>query len=130
MPTLHGTQLATDQERNEAAWIGMVGGLVGACRWGFYSAILAAGGYYFSPVYRGLTLQFKVYLQMSGMTIGGCLEADRRVRDYERSYRRIRKAKKDAEVWQRYEQQYAYQEARNAAAAAGKPEPEAVVKNE
>jgi len=33
MPTMHGVQLATDQERNEASWIGMTGGLVGACRW-------------------------------------------------------------------------------------------------
>ena len=33
MPTMHGVQLATDEERNEASWIGMTGGLVGACRW-------------------------------------------------------------------------------------------------
>jgi len=76
-------------------------------RRGFYSALLAAGGWYFSPIYRNLTIQFKVYLQMSGMTIGGCLEADRRVREYEKSYRHRRKAMRDAEVWRRYEQQYA-----------------------
>ena len=81
--------------------------LANKLRRGFYSAILAAGGWYFSPIYRNLTIQFKVYLQMSGMTIGGCLEADRRVRDYERSYRHRRKLQRDAEVWRRYEQQYA-----------------------
>jgi hypothetical protein len=86
-------------------------------RRGFYSAMLAAGGWYFSPIYRNLTLQFKVYLQMSGMTIGGCLEADRRVRDYERSYRHRRKLKRDAEVWRRYEQQYA----QDSQQSAGKP---------
>lgn len=81
----------------------------GAAKWGIYSGILAGAGYYFSPVYRNLTFQFKVYLQMSGMTIGGCIEAERRVREYERRAMRMRKIKKDAEVWRMYEQDYAEQ---------------------
>lgn len=89
----------------------------GAARWGVYSGILAGVGYYFSPVYRNLTFQFKVYLQMSGMTIGGCIEAERRVREYERRAMRMRKIKKDAEVWRLYEQDYAEQAGPQKAAA-------------
>jgi len=107
-PRRHG-QLATDDEYNQAGWQGFLGGMNGAAKWGIYSGILAGAGYYFSPVYRNLTFQFKVYLQMSGMTIGGCIEAERRVREYERRAMRMRKIKKDAEVWRMYEQDYAEQ---------------------
>jgi hypothetical protein len=36
-----------------------------------------------SPVYRNLTPQFKLFILLSGMTLGGMLEADRRIRGYE-----------------------------------------------
>jgi len=112
----HG-QLATDAEYNQAGWQGFLGGMNGAARWGIYSAILAGAGYYFSPVYRGLTVQFKVYLQMSGMTIGGCIEAERRVREYEKRAMRMRKIRRDAEVWRRYEQDFAEQRSPQKAAS-------------
>ena len=47
-----------------------------------------------SPIYRGLTIQFKVFLQMSGMTMGGMIEADRRLRAYEWKMHAIRKAER------------------------------------
>lgn len=31
-------------------------------QWGIVAAVLAGAGYVFSPVYRGLTIQFKVYV--------------------------------------------------------------------
>ncbi len=36
------------------------GAAIGAVKWGAASAILGGAGYVFSPIYRGLTVQFKV----------------------------------------------------------------------
>jgi len=44
---------------------------------------------------------------MSGMTAGSVIEADRRMRDYEKGARRRRKIRRDQEVWARYEQDFA-----------------------
>jgi len=79
------------EEANTAAWEATRGALVGASRWGIYTAILGVVGYTMSPVYRGLTLQFKTYLQMSGMIAGGMLEADSRLLAYEKHIRRQRR---------------------------------------
>lgn len=57
-------------------------------------------------MYRGLTVQFKVFLQMSGMTAGSVIEADKRMREYERRARRMRKLRRDHEVWTRYEKDF------------------------
>lgn len=78
----------------------------------------AAVAYRFSPIYRGLTFQFKVqvhehlskdrdanvsrFLQMSGMTIGSMIEADRRLRTHELAMRNRKRMKRDAEVWRLY----------------------------
>jgi len=59
-----------------------------------------------SPVYRSLTFQFKVYIQMSGMTVGGILEAESRFREHQKYARRWRKLRSDQEVWKRYEEEY------------------------
>ncbi|KAI0995590.1 hypothetical protein K3495_g12591 [Podosphaera aphanis] len=48
-------------EANEAAWEGGKGALIGASKWGLCSAALGGIGYCISPIYRGLTIQFKVY---------------------------------------------------------------------
>jgi len=53
-----------------------------------------------------LTFQFKVYIQMSGMTLGSIIGAEKRVKDYEVRMRRYRKVRRDAEVWRRYEEDY------------------------
>ncbi|KAF2719868.1 hypothetical protein K431DRAFT_286348 [Polychaeton citri CBS 116435] len=101
----HGS-LTRDDEVNDAAWIAARGAAVGAAKWGFFSAAVAAAGFAFSPVYRGLTFQFKVFLQMSGMTIGSMIEADRRLRAHEIFVRHQKKIARDAEVWRRYEEEF------------------------
>lgn len=50
---------------------------------------------------------------MSGMTIGSVREADKRLRAYEVQARRMRKVRRDAEVWRRYEEDYARSDNRN-----------------
>lgn len=44
---------------------------------------------------------------MSGMTIGSVIEADQRLRDFEKHARRLRKLKKDQQSWRVYEEEYA-----------------------
>ncbi|KAI9811002.1 MAG: hypothetical protein M1827_005734 [Pycnora praestabilis] len=95
--------LEKDSEANAAAWEAARGAVSGAARWGLYVGILGAAGFAFSPVYRGLTVQFKVFLQMSGMTVGSMIEADRRLRDYEVIVRRNKRLARDQAVWDRYE---------------------------
>lgn len=51
-----------DEEINSAAWAATRGAVVGAAKWGAFSAIAAAVAFNFSPIYRGLTFQFKVYV--------------------------------------------------------------------
>ncbi|KAI1505663.1 hypothetical protein F5X99DRAFT_367331 [Biscogniauxia marginata] len=58
-----------------------------------------------SPVYRGLTIQFKVYLQMSGMILGGMIEADNRVRRYEQRVRIQRRVARDRAMWESIEKE-------------------------
>lgn len=75
----HGT--LRDEEATGAAWEAGRGAVVGSTKvrssrvsyndmtvpeliftqWGVGAAILAAAGYKISPIYRGLTFQFKVY---------------------------------------------------------------------
>ncbi|KAJ5107617.1 hypothetical protein N7456_004292 [Penicillium angulare] len=45
-------------------------------------------------VYRGLTPQFKVFLQIAAMTLGGCIWAERRVTEYIDVVRRIKRAER------------------------------------
>lgn len=49
-----------EQEATEAAWAATWGGIWGGAKWGAATALLSGIGWYASPVYRGLTLQFKV----------------------------------------------------------------------
>jgi len=104
MPRTHGR--LDSEDTNEAAWIATRGAVTGAARWGLYSAMLAAAGFAFSPIYRGLTFQFKVFLQMSGMTLGSILEADRRLREHGADVRKQTKMARDAAVWRRYEAEF------------------------
>ncbi|KAF8538240.1 hypothetical protein BDD12DRAFT_843611 [Trichophaea hybrida] len=55
----------------------MMGALQGATKWGIISALGAVGCYFASPLFRGLTIQFRVYLWMCPTTIGSMMEADR-----------------------------------------------------
>jgi len=49
-----------DEEANNAAWAAGKGAAYGAFKWGAAMAVLGGLGYAFSPIYRGLTIQFKV----------------------------------------------------------------------
>ncbi|KIX93655.1 uncharacterized protein Z520_10561 [Fonsecaea multimorphosa CBS 102226] len=46
----------------------------------------------YTPVYRGLTIQFKVFLQISAMILGGCIFAEKSVGDFNEGIRRQRRA--------------------------------------
>jgi hypothetical protein len=50
----------TEEEVNQAYSEALRGGIVGASKWGCVGAIAGAAAYTFSPIYRGLTIQFKV----------------------------------------------------------------------
>ncbi|KAG8630053.1 hypothetical protein KVT40_001672 [Elsinoe batatas] len=93
-------------ETDEAAWVAARGAVAGAARWGLFGAVAAGLGYALSPMYRGLTLQFKAFLQMSSMTFGSIIEADQRLRQHEVLVRQQKKIARDAEVWRRYETEY------------------------
>lgn len=49
-----------DEEVQEAAWVATRGAIYGACKWGALTGVLGGIGYAMSPIYRGLTIQFKV----------------------------------------------------------------------
>ncbi|EAS37446.3 uncharacterized protein CIMG_02800 [Coccidioides immitis RS] len=51
-----------------------------------------------SRVYRGLTPQFKVFLQISAMTFGGCIWAEKRVQEYLDVMRKVKRAKRRVET--------------------------------
>ncbi|KAK5111257.1 hypothetical protein LTR62_005285 [Meristemomyces frigidus] len=105
--------LIGDEELDQAAWVATRGAVTGAAKWGLFSGAASGLGYAFSPMYRGLTIQFKakltanqVFLLMSGMTIGSMIEADKRLREHEVVVRRQKVMRRDAEVWRRYESDY------------------------
>ncbi|KAK8199489.1 hypothetical protein HDK77DRAFT_137063 [Phyllosticta capitalensis] len=101
----HGS-LEKDEEINSAAWVAARGAGVGAAKWGIYSAVLAGAGWMFSPIYRNLTIQFKVFLQMSGMIFGSMVEADRRLIAHEQLMRAQKRRVRDAEMWRQYEEEF------------------------
>ncbi|KAG8351454.1 hypothetical protein FVEN_g10429 [Fusarium venenatum] len=94
------------EEANDAAWEAARGGIAGAVKWGIGAAILGAAGYVWSPLYRSMTVQFKVYLQMCGMVPGAMIEADSRLRAYEQRVRMQRRLMGDRAKWQQYEEEY------------------------
>ncbi|KAL8680585.1 MAG: hypothetical protein Q9186_003227 [Xanthomendoza sp. 1 TL-2023] len=102
----HGTS-RTAEELTTANNEALKGAAVGAAKFGIITAILGLSGTIFSPVYRSLTIQFKVFIQMSGMTLGGWIEADRRFRAWEgmrvREKRRERALERDEGVWKEWE---------------------------
>lgn len=54
--------VAKHQEAVEASWEAARGATYGAVKWGIATALLGGVGYAMSPLYRGLTVQFKVYV--------------------------------------------------------------------
>lgn len=59
MPSIND---AKHEEAIDASWEASRGAVAGAIKWGIGSALLGAIGYAISPIYRGLTIQFKVYV--------------------------------------------------------------------
>lgn len=47
-----------------------------------------------SRVYRGLTPQFKVFLQIAAMTLGGCIWAEHRVTEYLEATRKVKRVER------------------------------------
>ncbi|MCJ1378790.1 hypothetical protein MMC17_001889 [Xylographa soralifera] len=88
------SSLSKDTDANAAASEAFKGAAVGAAKYGLPLALLALVGLSISPVYRALTVQFKLFIQMSGMTLGGMVEADRRLRDYESLVRRRKRVER------------------------------------
>jgi hypothetical protein len=80
--------------------------------------------YALSPLYRGLTVQFKTYataalktdhgrsdinfryIQMSAMIFGGMIEADARMVRYHQAVRSHKKLQSDIAVWRAYENEF------------------------
>ncbi|ORY71317.1 uncharacterized protein BCR38DRAFT_479819 [Pseudomassariella vexata] len=93
-------------DAKEAQWEAAKGAAFGAVKWGAMSAVLGGIGYGFSPLYRGLTIQFKVYIQMSGMIVGSMIEADARMRQYEQQVRIQRRVARDRAMWETFEREF------------------------
>ncbi|KAK5631140.1 hypothetical protein RRF57_006855 [Xylaria bambusicola] len=86
-----------NEEAKEAQMEAVRGAGWGALKWGAAAAFLGGIGYATSPLYRGLTIQFKVY--MSSMILGGMIEADSRVRRFEHQIRVQRMIARDRARW-------------------------------
>ncbi|KKA28047.1 hypothetical protein TD95_001544 [Thielaviopsis punctulata] len=95
-----------ETEATAAAWESAYGAISGAVKWGIGAGIMAAVGMKMSPVYRGLTIQFKIYMQMSAMILGGMIEADSRLRMFEARMRQIRRQEMEAQKWNRLMAEY------------------------
>lgn len=64
----------------------------GALRFGSISILSHIALNSINPLYRGLTIQFKVFIQLSAMTLGGCIFAEKRVSEYNDMVRRRNRA--------------------------------------
>ncbi|TRX88039.1 hypothetical protein FHL15_011094 [Xylaria flabelliformis] len=89
-----------NEEAKQAQMEAVRGAGTGALKWGAAAAVLGGFGYTMSPIYRGLTIQFKVYIQMSSMILGGMIEADARMRRYEQRVRMNRMMARNQAMWQ------------------------------
>ncbi|KAI0456808.1 hypothetical protein F5B21DRAFT_125529 [Xylaria acuta] len=89
-----------NEEAKRAQMEAVRGAGSGALKWGAAAAVLGGLGYAMSPIYRGLTIQFKVYIQMSSMILGGMIEADSSMRRYEQRVRMDRMIARNQAMWQ------------------------------
>jgi hypothetical protein len=76
------------------------GFLVGAARFGCISILAHLALTRIHPVYRGLTVQFKAFIQLSALTLGGCIFAEKRVSEYNDMVRwRNRSLQRSQRAW-------------------------------
>ncbi|KAM0144718.1 hypothetical protein ACHAP3_000751 [Botrytis cinerea] len=78
---MHQTGGLRNEEANAAAWEAGKGAAVGGAK-------------------------FKVFIQMGFMVMGGSLEADRRIREYEAKVRMEKRMIRDRAVWNQFEEEY------------------------
>lgn len=79
---------------------GFRGFMSGALRYSSISIALHLVLNRMSPVYRGLTIQFKIFLQLAAITLGGCICASRRVSDFNETIRRQQRSlERSQQIW-------------------------------
>ncbi|RMD42816.1 hypothetical protein DV735_g2303, partial [Chaetothyriales sp. CBS 134920] len=101
--------------------IAVKGFLAGAGRFGAISILTHLALHRTHPIYRGLTLQFKVFLQLSAMMLGGYVFADKRVTEYNDAVRAKRRAlARSAHTWNEEQELRAQIEAEVEAERAGR----------
>ncbi|ETI23037.1 hypothetical protein G647_04833 [Cladophialophora carrionii CBS 160.54] len=88
-PPSHITDIAPPQALTPIAASGFA---QGALRFGIISFASHFLLNRYTPLYRGLTIQFKVFIQISAMTLGGCIFAERAVGEFNEGVRRRRRA--------------------------------------
>ncbi|KIW09435.1 uncharacterized protein PV09_00320 [Verruconis gallopava] len=98
--------LKNDEELKAASWEAARGAAYGASTWGIGAALASGVAHMYSPIYRGLTVQFRIFLVMSGMVLGGFVEADKRMVAYEKMVRHNNRIRRDAAIWRAYEEEF------------------------
>lgn len=88
-PPSHVTDIAPPQALTPIAASGFAGGVLRFGAISFASHFLLNR---YTPLYRGLTIQFKVFIQISAMTLGGCIFAERAVGEFNEGVRRRRRS--------------------------------------
>jgi hypothetical protein len=58
--TMKSHDALNSADAKQAQWEAARGAAIGAAKWGAATAVIGGAGYVFSPIYRGLTIQFKV----------------------------------------------------------------------
>jgi hypothetical protein len=88
---------------------------IGALRFGSISILSHILLQATHPVYRRITPQFKVFVQIAAMTLGGCIFAEKKVSDYNDMLRRRRRAfDRSQKAWSEQHEMIARQAAREA----------------
>jgi hypothetical protein len=86
---------------------------IGALRFGSISILSHILLQATHPVYRRVTIQFKVFIQIAALTLGGVIFAEREVSDYNDMLRRRRRAfDRSQKAWSETQEMIARQEAR------------------
>lgn len=86
---------------------------IGALRFGSISILSHILLQATHPVYRRVTIQFKVFIQIAAMTLGGCIFAEKEVSEYNNMIRRRNRAfDRSQKAWSEEQEMWARAEAR------------------